>query len=328
GFVTVEDYIKLPRDHSTWLIKPLLPASGAGLIYSPPKVGKSAMAVQLAHAVAGGAEEWMGFPIGKHGRVLYLQLDTPRSTWALRFEALKKFGFEFNRNLMLADRESLNFYPFDILQPPHQRYLQGIVQALNPILVIVDTLRKLHTGDENSSTVMSNVMSNLIGACHPAAVIIISHDKKPVADVEKDIMSDHRGSSSVVAEMDAIIRLTKTRLYYAGRNIEEGNIKLVRQPCDDTLVWAPDPDEHKGALESVLENQELPTMRAKARALAPIIGKSEEAAMSLIRRSMGRPKVKTDAPQAQSVAEVRRQQDAKVAGWFKDSPSTPSSPSA
>jgi RecA-family ATPase len=301
GFVALDDYLKLPRDPDTWLIKPLIPVSGAGLLYSPPKVGKSALAVQLAHAVSGGADNFMGFPIGKHGRVLYLQLDTPRTTWTMRWEALKKHGLQFDsKRLLLADRESLAFYPFDILQPAHARYLREIVQAQEPTLVIVDTIRKLHTGDENSSTVMSNVMSNLIGACHPAAVIIISHDKKPSPDMEKDIMADHRGSTSVVGEMDAILRLTKTRLYYAGRSIEEGSLKLVRQECDDTLLWGPDPDEYRAAIDSVGENRDLTSMRAKARALAPLIGKSEEAAMSILRRTT----IKL-VPPAPKVSDVR-----------------------
>lgn len=306
GFVPLDDYLKLPRDPDTWLIKPLIPVSGAGLLYSPPKVGKSALAVQLAHAVSGGAKEFMGFPIGKHGRVLYLQLDTPRSTWTLRWEALKRHGLEFEvKNLCMADRESLDFYPFDILQPAHMKYLYSVIQPLKPVLVIVDTLRKLHTGDENSSTIMSNVMSNLVGACHPAAVLAISHDKKPSVDQEKDIMTDHRGSGSVVGEMDAILRLTKTRLYYAGRSIEEGSIKLVRQDCDETLLWAPDPDEHKDAVQSVMENTGLVSMRAKARALAPIIGKSEEAAMSIIRRSSFKPALQMPVGPAPHVRDLR-----------------------
>lgn len=304
----LDTYLTLPKDPATWLVKPLIPAGGAGLLYSPPKVGKSALAVQMAYAVSGGADNFMGFPIVKHGKVLYLQLDTPRTTWTMRWEALRKHGLQFDsKRLLLADRESLEFYPFDILQPAHARYLQQIVQVHEPTLVIVDTMRKLHTGDENSSTVMSNVMTNLVGACHPAAVLCISHDKKPNPEVEKDIMADHRGSTSVVGEMDAILRLTKTRLYYAGRSIEEGSIKLLRSECEETLLWTPDPDEFRAAIESVLERKDLTSMRQRARELAKLISKSEEASMSILRRASLKPATQPRLVVSKPIADVRRQ---------------------
>ena len=77
------------------------------------------------------------------------------------------------------------------------------------------------------------------------------------------------------------MRLTKTRLYYAGRSIESGDIKLVRQ---ENGMWAPQPDETDEALRRVYLDQSIPTLRAKARLLAPILKTTEEAAMSRLRR--------------------------------------------
>ena len=182
GFVSVTDYLNLPRDHGVWLIEPLLPSSGSLLIYGPAKRGmKSTLATSLVAALSGELPDWMGFRIGKVGRVCYLQLDTPRSTWALRFQRLRELGvLKFNDELVkMADRESIIKYPFDILRPDHMLYLREIVHLWDPTAVVIDTLRKVHSGDENSSTIMSNVITNLIGACHPAALILISHDRKP-----------------------------------------------------------------------------------------------------------------------------------------------------
>jgi len=313
GFIPVSTYLTLPRGPETWLIEPLIPASGKGLLYSPPKVGKSALAIQLAEAVATGTD-WMGFPVGQPGKVLYLQLDTPGTTWALRFDALRKFGLKLpDEKILLADMTTLEKFPFDILQPGHVHYLHSIIQPHRPVLVIIDTIRKLHSGDENSSTVMSNVMTNLVSACHPAAVLVISHDKKPSPDMDKDIMADHRGSTAVVGEMDAILRLTKSRLYYAGRNIEEGSIKMIRQDCDDALLWMPDPDEYRAAIDSILNNDDLVGDRAKARALAPLIGKSPEAARSILRRAGYRLAV----PKGVEEHPVENRQEEQLARWFQ-----------
>lgn len=283
GFVGVDQYLKLKREKETWLLKPLIPAGGAALLYGDPKVGKSYMGIQLALALSGQSPDWLGFPVHQVGKVLYLQLDTPRSVWAVRFEEmLNKGNLKYDSDsLLLADRDSIQFYPFDILQPLHMEYIRELIQRHDPVAVIIDTLRESHSGDEDSSTVSRNVIGNLVHACEAAALIIISHGRKPNPDMDKDLLADHRGSSYITGRMDAIMRLTKTKLYYTGRSIEAGDIKLQRA---DNGLWVPVVDDLAPYIAKVLSDLTLTSMRARARALAPMIAKTEEAAMSLLRR--------------------------------------------
>src|SRR6266853_5093131 len=135
GFLPVDQYLTQPRERETWLLKPLIPSSGAALLYGDPKVGKSYMGIQLALALSGQYPDWLGFPVHQNGKVLYLQLDTPRSVWAFRFEEMiTKGNLRYDSNtLLLADRESINTYPFDILQPAHKAYLHDIISIHKPI---------------------------------------------------------------------------------------------------------------------------------------------------------------------------------------------------
>lgn len=292
---SVDDYLALPRDKNTWIIEGLLPQGGKMLVFSPPKLGKSSLAIQLAQAISGGSKDWMGFPTSKTGRVLYIQMDTPPSTWANRFNKLKALGLTFNKDVLLADELTVGkyAYPLDVLQPAHIALLGAIVKRTQPIVVIIDTLRKIHTGDENSSTAMSQVVSNIRKATFPAAMILISHDRKPQPEGDTSILSSHRGSTAVVGEMDTIIQLTKNRLKYVGRDMEEDSIKIIKQEYDDVLLWAPDPDEYGRFLERVMENPELHPegklwihTRARARALAEMIpGKTIDGCMSALRRA-------------------------------------------
>lgn len=287
GFVTVDNYLKLPRAAETYLIKPLIPAGGSCLLYGAPKLGKSYLGIQIAAALAGMSEEWFGFPVKTSGPVCYLQLDTPRSAWAERFaEMVDTGGLKYNDNLRLADRETIPHYPFDILQPLHVAYLYALVREHDPIAVVVDTIREAHSGDEDNSTIMRNVIANLVYATHPAALILVSHSRKTSADLDKDLMDDHRGSSYVTGRMDSILRLTSKRLYYTGRSIESGDLKLKRL---ESGLWGQVVDETGPAIAKVLADENLSTMRAKARILAPQIGRTEEAAMSLLRRSLLQP---------------------------------------
>lgn len=300
GFVTVDEYLKLQRDRATWLLKPLIPIGGAALLYGSPKLGKSYLGIQISIALSGMADNWLGFPVVRSGRVLYLQLDTPRSTWAERFERMITVGgLKYNSNLRLADRSSIEHYPFDILQPQHMAYLKTLVRMHDPIAVIIDTLREAHSGEEDNSTVSRNVIANLVGATEPAALILISHARKAHPDMDRSLMDDHRGSSFISGRMDAIMRLTKTRLFYTGRDIEEGDIKMERL---DNGLWTPVVDEEGPHVERILADTTLNSMRAKARSLAPVIHKSEEATMSLLRRRVAATKMVINQETGEEVA--------------------------
>ena len=286
GFVNVENYLSLPRNPDTWLIQDLIPTSGKAILYGSPKTGKSACGIQLACALSGGSDEWLGFKVSSHGPVLYLQLDTPRSTWSLRFEALDRYGIRYNKdNLYLADVESIAYFPFDILQPTHFKYLHSIVQPLRPVAVIIDTLRKAHTGEEDNSSTMSNVISGLYGAVHPAALIVLSHGRKPHTDMQPDLMNDHRGSGAVTGEMDAVIRMLNNKFRYGGRNIEEGEVLLEKVETENVLLWKVRGEESfERSLLQVLQDASKQSMRERARALAILSGRHEDACMSILRR--------------------------------------------
>jgi RecA-family ATPase len=200
--VSGQDYLKLPSSPATWLVEPLLPSSGAMLLYGDAKVGKSFAALQLANAIQSG-QSWLGFPTRK-GNVVYIQLDTPR----------------------MADRETLDAWPFDILDPEHLITLRDELQALKPDFVIIDTLRESHSADENDSTEMQEAIAALVAATKPAALCLISHARKPSQESDYSLMADNRGSNYVVGRMDAIVRFTSKSARVSGRSIEEHSISL------------------------------------------------------------------------------------------------------
>lgn len=278
--LSASEYLALPRAAETFLISPLLPTGGAMLLYGDPKVGKSYAAVQLALSVASGASDWLGFPILSSGKVVYVQLDTPRSLWAARLEALRVEGLPIE-SLHLADRETLGTWPFDILNTEHFVILSEAIAALNPAVVVIDTVREAHSGEENDSTAMQRVTAQLVAATQPAALILVSHSRKPSYDGAPDLIADNRGSSYVVGRMDAICRFTKKGLHYTGRAIEEGSLKLERE---DSGLWVPSDLDYTPVIREILSDPNLKGLRAKARVLADKIGKSEEASRSLLRR--------------------------------------------
>src|SRR3990167_6601963 len=273
------DYLTLPRAPETWLVEPLVPTGGSCLVYGDAKVGKSFAAIQLALAIEQGSD-WLGFPVRAAGKVVYVQLDTPRSLWATRLASIRVSHPEVDQ-LMCADRETLDTFPFDILNPSHSDLLTVALREINPVAVVIDTIRESHSGDENDSTTMRNVVSSLVAATQPAALIVVAHSRKNVGDQTADLIADNRGSNYIVGRMDSIISFNRRTAHYTGRAIEEGTIRIHRE---DNGLWTPDEDKIDHHIDYILSDSSLPTMREKAQELAIRVGKTEEAARSILRR--------------------------------------------
>lgn len=262
------DYLKLPSSPSTWLIDPLLPSGGAMLMYGDPKVGKSYAALQMAEAIQNG-DHWLGFATRK-GKVVYLQLDTPRNVWQDRIRQLISKG-AIMAPTFTADRELLETWPFDILNPAHLTMLRDELQALQPDLVIFDTLRESHTADENDSTEMQKAVAALVAATQPAAMCLISHSRKPSQDEGFSLMNDNRGSSYVVGRMDAIVRFTPKSARVSGRSIEEHTLDLERADSGFWEVCSGEQDHH---IVSVILDSSHKSVRDAAKTLATRLGKT------------------------------------------------------
>lgn len=281
--LTGKEYLALPRDANTWLIEPLLPAGGVGIVYGDPKVGKSFAVLQLALALLEG-KDWMGFPVQK-ARTVYIQLDTPRSLWADRLEKLLAAGFDGIQDLLLADRETLNTWPFDILRNDHQDLLKTYLTPLKPDLVVIDTLRESHSAEENDSTAMKEVISSLVASTHPASLLLVHHSKKPQPDREgqfvPDLINDLRGGY-VAGAMDAILKFSKRGLHYVGRATEQGTVQAER---DGNLgFWIPTLSDLDTWLDTVMADPDLKTLADRSDCLAMLTGRPLEMCRASVRR--------------------------------------------
>ena len=77
-----------------WLVDRLVPAYGISIIYADPKIGKSIMSLQLAHALANG-RPFLDRSVPKRFRVCYLQADEPPQEWAHQLQDIsQKAGYE------------------------------------------------------------------------------------------------------------------------------------------------------------------------------------------------------------------------------------------
>lgn len=294
GF-TFDEYINLPEYDQPWLLEPFIPIGGTGLLAGAPKSRKSYLVLQLAIDLAHG-RPWLGFA-SNPCRVFYIQLDTPRSLWKLRMRRLKKQGIEVApeamERLILADIETVP-QPFDIKQPVCQEWLRARVLEHKPDLIILDTMSKAHSADEDNRTEMEQVMGQLHGSVKPAALLMVTHTRKAKSDYDGGVVNEIRGSSAVMGGVDILMRLmrpTKKRpthlLEYEGRQTENGAIELTSLK---NLLFKSDPEVHWPRLLHATLAEEHPNRSAAGRALqerAAAIGihKSEDTCRKAIERA-------------------------------------------
>lgn len=249
-----------------WTIPGVLPV-GLAILAGRPKVGKSWLALQWAHAVAAGGMVF-DLPV-KHKRVLYLALeDGP--------VGLKN---RLTTQQAAADLDDLIF----LVEWPTfgteggRALLQGEIEKTGARLVVIDTLSRALGGRADQMDIgdMTDHLGELqkMALATEATILIVDHHRKSNG-FEGDPVDDIMGSSAKAAVADCIIGLYKERgkqgatLRIVGRELEDKALALTfdRLTCCWQLLGNAD-DVKKNtfqaevleAIQELLKLGELPT---------------------------------------------------------------------
>ncbi|MEL7798756.1 AAA family ATPase [Idiomarina loihiensis] len=196
--------VRLPPDETgpnqLWLVPDLIPSQSIGMLYGPPGSFKSFTAIDICCKLVTGAS-FNGAPLESH-LAAYLTLEA-ESSFPKRVK-----GWEV-LNELKVDRRMVQVYSgFD---GSDKESVEKLAYGLNswaerrgmPLgVIIVDTMTLATMGlDENSNNQMSKFTANCgrLSALTGASVLIIHHPGKG--------RSDPRGSSSLVANMDYLIKI-------------------------------------------------------------------------------------------------------------------------
>lgn len=295
-FVPSALYRTLPKSPNKWVIDKLVPVGGLVNVFGKPKTGKSFLALGMAQAIVNGDLDWEGYRIDTQGSVAYLQIDTPREEWSDRIGRLTLAPTN-NHELWIADMWQVPQFPFDILDPAQTglKWLKDQMASIQPVLTIIDTLREAHGADENDSTAMRNVLTNLVAACRPSAIMLLSHARKDTiltSNGDDDLMDQNRGSSYIPGRMDVIIKLTQKRMTFKGRATGQLTENIIQDPATGLIQIQPSTDDAKTtALIHQIMAQLGPTasQNAVARELAAALHVSKATADRRLKALMVRP---------------------------------------
>lgn len=177
-----------------WLVERLFCKGDIHLMIGEPGLGKSWLTMALTVAVAGGNREYLGYPIGEPGRVLYFDEENPED---MVFHRFLKLGLnkEIAENIRFVSNAGirLDHDPTSVIDEAH---------AFEPDLIVLDSLTRFHGQDENSAGHMADLFNTGIKPLARetgAAVVLIHHANKGEGSSYKRA----RGSGDITASADS-----------------------------------------------------------------------------------------------------------------------------
>jgi hypothetical protein len=186
------------------LVAGLIDAGTGVLLAGEPNVGKTWLAMDLALAVATGSN-YLDRPT-EQAPVLYI--DEEGSEWGdqQRFMMMvngRNLGSAIDLPLHLAIGKQ-----FKLDTPRGLTAVRRMIERYRPQLIIIDSLVRVQTGDENSSRDMEKFFSiaKRIQGTTGAALLFIHHVRKSSKDDDgTNLMQLIRGSSEIPAYFDTIL---------------------------------------------------------------------------------------------------------------------------
>ncbi len=151
-FKPTDEYLARELPEEDWLVDRLLPRGGTVLVHGLPKSGKSLLCLTLLSDIAEKKEHFLipEFKINVPDcKVMVLQLDTGPSLWMEYIHHTKK---KFGKNILWCDPLDIVSAgldpPFNVENPKHLEALRNEVQLVEPDLIMIDSLREIHYGDD------------------------------------------------------------------------------------------------------------------------------------------------------------------------------------
>jgi len=178
--VTRIAHIQAEQSSPGWLVTSLWGEQAVGFIAGTPKSGKTWLALELAVAVASGRPCLGRFTVRNRGHVLLYAAEDSALAIKHRVAGIAKArGIDMERLAVgLITEPGLR-----LDDPDHQERLGETLTQLKPRLLVLDPLVRLHRGDENSASDISQLLAYLrhLQRQYGVAVALVHHVRKSAA---------------------------------------------------------------------------------------------------------------------------------------------------
>ena len=191
---TLTDLYKEEFPPGKWVVQDLIALGTITALTGDSNTYKTFLTQGMAANVVSGSPFLGHFPTTP-GKVLIVDEENHRRQVQERFRSL---GINATSDIIFLSLEGVK-----IDNEEHLEKLKEIIEKEKPVLVILDSLVRLHGGEENSASEMSvtfSAMKQLIS--DDRAILFIHHHRKPQGFAKKSNSQNIRGSSDIIAAVD------------------------------------------------------------------------------------------------------------------------------
>lgn len=198
-----KDFLRDTIPTPPFTVAPFFPSGGLCLLYGKRGIGKTLLSMTLTRDVAVGRPFLGRFDTSQNaGPVIYVQLDMTDKVFQERLQ-LTQDTFNVDNWYVVTGVASVG------RATQNTAWVQDVV-AVQPSLIIIDTLRKAHSYNENDSDSAGRFYAKLRELFGWTSVMLIHHDKKDQPDaIGLSGAEKFRGSGAWLDDVDVGLHLTK-----------------------------------------------------------------------------------------------------------------------
>ncbi len=267
-FISAQDTEVKPVE---WLIDQVFEANSHAMIYGVPGHGKSFVALDMACCIASGLP-FHGHEV-KQGAVFYIAGEGHKGL-ARRLHAWSQKNLTPPPSNLFISETSL-----DLFQPKNAQKLCALIQeavdatGTPPVMIIVDTLARNFSGDENSAKDMGRIIKNIDYARQNwnASAIIVHHTNKGGYGP--------RGSTALPGAIDAEyeVKMTNNSINLITWKLREGikppkiTFELVSVPVRDNTGGVVE----SAALQFIMETENTSKSTSEKKSIPKPVGSNQ-----------------------------------------------------
>ncbi len=233
--VALGAFLEIEDPDLAWCVERIFPLGGVSILAAPGGWGKSWMLLDLAVEVARGGR-WLGRFQSTQATVLYLDEESSPRLLRHRLRKLLK-----GKSLRAADLD-IHFavgQGFSLSNPESVAQLKRLLEDLKPGLVIIDSLIRVHTAEENSASEMSKVFAVVKDLVRQSgATIVFADHQRKQGHIAGNLDQLLRGSSEKKAFADCLLSMQRKD----GALIVEQSKSRFDQEIPSFVVLIEDPE--------------------------------------------------------------------------------------
>jgi hypothetical protein len=282
-------------------------------IVAEPGDGKSAFALWMARTVMTGCD-WFNGTKGPANPAYVLWCPT-ENDMAITLQRMRDWQIPMDRLVLPFKDDPL--CPVNLTNAAHLELIEALVNRYRTPMVVIDSLRSGHDGDENNSRV-GRVLQNLavIAERTNAGMEVVHHTRKLMVD-EEITANSCRGSNAILAMMRSQIGIDRPDPKSKWRRVRvlKENLGIAPPPIGfqvtaTGLEFGPAPERprkqtQKDDVEEWLQNRIKPGETYRA---SEVIAEAEQ-------RGFHERTVRKAATERLGIDPKPVRQDGKIAGW-------------